>query len=176
MVIRGKEICGALIIWSLSLFAGCDPNSPIITPYVKDNIPPLNQKSVRPWVNITQVWADNNIVEAGKRGIRLHVRADFERLENLESLVALYFFDEWGAPLQDINGIYRSSDGQVSYALVVKVTQSTRTTLDAILFMPYEELHVQPGARVLCKVRIYDRGWRVAGTQTGYYSFAVPRL
>jgi hypothetical protein len=170
-----REICGALIICSLCLFAGCGLNAPPINdPFIRNNIPPLNQLAYRPYVNITQVWSDNNVMEGNRKGIRLRVRAIFARLDNLESLVAVYFFDEWGWPLQDLNGLYRASDGQVSFALVVKISQPGLTTLDASLFMPYDELHVQPGARVLCRVRIYDRGWRIAGDQTGFYSFTVP--
>jgi hypothetical protein len=149
----------------------------VIDPSIKVNVPPFYERVFNPTVSLTVLGADNNLDLFGVRGIRIHTRINFIRRENLDSLISVYFFDEWGRPLIDINGFYRDVYGQV--ALAQRVGQPlvpVRGPLTVSLFMPYSELHVQPGTRVLCRFKVNDAGVRITSARTNFYSFTVPRL
>lgn len=104
---------------------------------------------VKPLVKIQRVWAEHNIGRGDKKGMRIHTAFSVTDVLRRTGIVAARFYFASGVPLMDLNGSYRTRQGNV--CVVGPFTPSSITTSyeDFVLFMPYLELHRETGEHSL---------------------------
>ncbi len=95
-----------------------------------------------PTGEIHKVWVDHNVYEDGVKGMRVHVKFSVYGMKGKSGQCALYFYDNQGESLRDINQRYRTSNGNV--ATHDDFTPGYENTIynDFDVFMPYSELHI----------------------------------
>lgn len=95
-----------------------------------------------PTGEIHKVWVDHNVYEDGVKGMRVHVKFSVYGMKGKSGQCALYFYDNQGESLRDINQRYRTSNGNV--ATHDDFTPGYENTIynDFDVFMPNSELHI----------------------------------
>lgn len=102
------------------------------------------------------IWVDHNFYDSGRKGMRIHVKFDVANLRGVECGVAAYFYFNSGQRLNDYNGSYCTSDGQVSVGTKFTPLYENTTFSDVTMFTPYDELHMSSGIHELkFKVDLY---------------------
>jgi len=107
----------------------------------------------KPNLTVLNMTAQHNVDVAGQPGMAIRVQLNARDLQGRHLYVAAYFFFGSGSPLKDLDGSYRSQNGQVSTGIpFVPPEQQTRTTLT--LEVPYAELHVAPNVHSNLEYRV----------------------
>lgn len=88
---------------------------------------------------------DYNVIENGRKGMRIHVDFSTLNLKGVNSYLAIYFEKKDGSPILTNNRDYRSTTGQLM--VYQKLTPAYDNTVykDITLFMPYDELSLSRG-------------------------------
>ncbi len=92
-----------------------------------------------------KVWADFNVKEGGKTGMRVHAQFTVYNLKGTELYLALYFQEEDGTPLTTTNKKYASSNGDVAVFEAIKPGFDEAYYEDVDLFIPYDEFRLSKG-------------------------------
>ena len=98
---------------------------------------------------INRLWAEYDVFEGGQKGMRVHCNFDVNNWLDKPCEISAYFSFTNGTPLKDFNGAYCSVDGQVSTGIDVVPGYESANFGDLALFMPYDELHMDPGVAEL---------------------------
>jgi hypothetical protein len=128
-----------------------------------------------PRVTFDTMWIDHDIYENGIKGMRIHVKFTAYDMLNVDALLAIYFEydDEIGGFLKDKNQKYVSTAGDVAVYKSIKPAYNPAVYNDLQLFMPYNELDLDPGEYDLAmNVKlIYPQGGSIAYLTTYYFYY-----
>jgi hypothetical protein len=125
---------------------------------------------------IEKVWVDAFTFEAGVRGVKVHAKFSVEGMQYKQGSCSVWFFDATGMPLKDLNGLYRTSNGQVSVYGNFTAPHANSLFTDLSLFIPADEFHINTnGAHVIkYQVAIFDNFNRqIATSQYAYFTLNI---
>ena len=127
---------------------------------------------------IHKVWLEHNVYESNQKGMRVHTSFDVNNHKDRPLIISAYFYDANGRRLEDSDGKYNSTGGQVSVGSNIVYPNYNRSTWnDFSIFMPYDQLEVRtPGRNNLnVKVDAWDMSTRTPSkiTETGFTRFWV---
>ncbi|MBK7706189.1 MAG: hypothetical protein IPN69_20965 [Acidobacteria bacterium] len=103
----------------------------------------------RPRAIFKNLWIDYDVTEGGQIGMRIHVKFTTLSMRSLDSYLAIYFTNSAGAPLKDRNDKFNSSSGDVAVYREMKPGYDSTDYDDLTVFMPYDELDLNPGKYTL---------------------------
>ena len=123
-------------------------------------VPPTKTPTVAPAIHsatIEAVTVEHNIVQGGVKGMVIHVKFTTQNTKGVQSRAIAYFYFSDGRELEDFDGEYRTTDGQVSVGRDYTPAYDNARYDDYQLFMPYDQLEMEPGAYSLkFNVALYD--------------------
>src|SRR6476660_157879 len=94
---------------------------------------------------VEKVWVDYDVMENGKRGMRIHVDFTVRGLKGVESYLAIYFEHQDGTKLTNSNTSYSSKNGQLAVYKSLKPGYEPTVYEDAQLFLPYDQIKLGNG-------------------------------
>lgn len=94
---------------------------------------------------INQVWAEHNVTQDGRIGMRIHTSFDVSNMDKVQGLAVAYFYLKDGTPLKDFNGLFTSVTGQATSSIAFTPAYPSTNYSDLNFFMPYDELHMNAG-------------------------------
>jgi hypothetical protein len=94
---------------------------------------------------VTRVWADYNVTEEGKKGMRLHVNFEVTGLKGIDSMVSARVQKSNGDFLKNDSADYSNDEGLLQIKFAMKPGFDTAVFKDADLFLPYNEINVSKG-------------------------------
>jgi hypothetical protein len=103
------------------------------------------KKLFKPTVTFKAIWIDYDVIEKKQNGMRIHLKFTVTGMRNVDSYLAIYFIDEDGNKLQDSNGKFNSTAGDVAVYFAMKPAYATTDYNDLSVFMPYSELDLEDG-------------------------------
>ena len=93
-----------------------------------------------------KIWMEQNVEEKGKKGLRIHAAFNVSNLLGETCRAVAWFYDkDSGEPLEDFNGMYSTSTGDVSVGMDFEPKFLSADFTDLPLFIPYEEFHLEEG-------------------------------
>ena len=124
------------------------------------------------------MWVDYNITEEGRKGMRIHLKFSVYDMKDRDAYVAIYFEydDEDGGYLKDKNKSFYSSAGEVAVYKSIKPGYNPADYNDLQIFMPYEELDLDPGTYDLSMdvKLIYSTGGVISRLTSYYFEYKEP--
>lgn len=99
----------------------------------------------RPFAVIKGVSFSVDCDRAGKHGLSIFVDLSLCNVAGVDCAVGVYFSYATGQPIQDLNGVYRTYDNQVSTHVTLRPPTNEEIFRNVELWVPYEEIHVGPG-------------------------------
>jgi hypothetical protein len=127
------------------LFAGfllASPPTPTTAPTV--STPAVSAPAVY-WGRIDRTWANFDVWRGGYKGVLVHVTFRTNGLFNTPCKAIAYFAYSGGTLVEDFNGVYTSSNGQVTSSADFTPSYENSTYSDLQIFLPYDELHLGAG-------------------------------
>ena len=107
------------------------------------------------------------------QGIEVHVAFNVNNLLDKKCQAAVYFEFSNGQVLNDLNGQYRASNGQVAAYENFRPPYTGTTYNDFTLYIPYYELHLAPGQHDLRYiVQIFGPDGKLV-CSSGYFNFSL---
>lgn len=88
------------------------PPQPVIKPIETKpiiSIPVPTPDISIPLALILNVWADHNVFEGGRKGMRIHVDFSTSNMTNIKGKYVVYFYMQNGIELRDFNGQYNTT-------------------------------------------------------------------
>lgn len=131
------------------------------------------QKMFAPRADFDSIWVDYDIKEEGVLGMRIHVKFTTHEMKDMDAYLAIYyeFNDEMAGILKDKNDKYNSTVGDVAVYKAIKPAYEPAVYEDLSVFMPYEELDLEPGVYDLTMdVRLIYKAGGILQDLT-YYDF-----
>lgn len=126
-----------------------------------------------------KLWVDHDVYENGIKGMRIHVKFTAYDMLNMEAMLAIYFEydDELGGPIEDKNQKYTSTEGDVAVYKSIKPAYNPAVYNDLQVFMPYDELDLDPGEYDLLMIAklIYPKGGLISYLTTHYFIYNKPQ-
>lgn len=102
-------------------------------------------KMFRPSATFKAIWIDYDVTEGKRDGMRIHLKFTTYAMKGVDGYLAIYFLDEDGNKLQDTNGRFNSSAGDVAVYYPIRPNFPTTDYNDLSVFMPYSELDLDDG-------------------------------
>lgn len=131
----------------------------------------ISQSAQQPTASIEKVSVDHNVYEDGKKGMRIHVKFNVNYMLQKKGKVIAYFYDG-NLALKDNNNEYGTIDGYVCCSKVFSPSYENSIYNDFVLFMPYNELHVNQSKYDLkFIVQIYDENSMKFIAKSDYTNF-----
>ena len=125
-----------------------------------------------PWGQVNNVWVDYDVWDGGLFGMLIHVNFDVQNGLNVPSRAVAYFSYAGGEPLMDFDGTYTADDGQASSGTDFTPIYASANFSDLRIFMPYDELHMEPGTADLeFFIEMYSHVDGTLIAESGPYSF-----
>lgn len=151
------------------------PKKTVSTPRVEESeTPEKNNSDAR--ATLSKIWADYNVREDGRLGMKVHTRFTVYNLKGTELYLALYFQKDDGTPLETSNTKFSSESGQTAVFESLKPGFDEAYYEDIDLFMPYDEFNLTKGKYKL-KIDadvIYKGGGRL--DHLDYYEFEYEKF
>jgi hypothetical protein len=104
-----------------------------------------------------KIWVDFDIVEAGIRGMRIHLNFQVDNIKDSKCQATAFFYSDDGNHLKDSNKNYCSTSGQVCTSDDFTPGYKNAIYEDLSLFMPYNELHLEGEHGLTFRIRLFDR-------------------
>lgn len=133
-----KLIFGFAALWLFVLFSAAE------VAYAQPAV-----KSVAPSATFQKVWIDYDVTEEGRRGMRIHAAFKAHAMKDVPAYLQIRFQDSAGAWLKDKNGSFDDVEGSVAAFRSLKPGFDPAVYEDLSVFMPYDELDLQPGTYLL---------------------------
>lgn len=95
------------------------------------------------------VWVTHNMFQNGQLGMNIHAKFGVSNMKGISGACGAFFYYGNGQKLMDFNQNYRASDGQVMVTAPITPIYDQALFEDFVIFMPYNELHMQPGTHSL---------------------------
>lgn len=113
----------------------------------------------QPRANIKKIRVDFDVVEAGMRGMRIHLDFQADNLKNTKCQATVFFYsdDDGGTHLKDSNNKYCSTSGQVCVNSDFTPGYKNSVYQDFALFIPYSELHLEGEHGLTFRVRLFNQ-------------------
>lgn len=102
-------------------------------------------RNTAPSATLQRIWADFDVMQEGKKGIRIHTAFKVFSMKGTSGYLQLKFQKRDGTALMDINGAYDHEDGSVAAFRSIKPGFDTTVYEDLDVFMPYDELDLSAG-------------------------------
>ena len=102
-----------------------------------------SNNEIKAWFD--KIWVEHNVYENGKKGMRIHSHFFVNNAKSLQMSINYYFYYNDNRILRDTNNRYHSVDGQVVCFSGITPGYDQTEYKDFILFMPYDELHLNRG-------------------------------
>lgn len=99
--------------------------------------------------NFNNVWVTHNMFQNGQLGMNIHANFGVSNMKGRNGTCSAFFYYANGAKLMDFNQFYRAMDGQVMALTAITPIYDHALFEDLVIFMPYSELHMQPGSHNL---------------------------
>jgi len=124
---------------------------------VRSNSRSFNYTHPSAWATLDDVRTEFDVVQNGKKGMRIRSRVGINGLKGKQAEVTAYFQFSSGTKLKDFDQRYHTSDGYVCVADRVSPSYDASEWKDFVLFIPYDQLHLAKGEHS-CKydIRIWD--------------------
>ena len=104
--------------------------------------------------------------------MNIHVEFDIEGYKGYECSATAWFYDAYGNPLRDFNGLYKTWQGQVCSYTTFSPRYYSSNFSDLVIFIPYTELHMAPGSHNLqFFVGIFGGGTQLASSSMKTFTF-----
>jgi len=100
-------------------------------------------------VDFKKVWADQNVLQEERAGIRVHLRFIIKNSDRLPCTVKIVFRYQNGLQLRDFNGQFVDETGNVATIAEFSPDYPNTEFEDYALFTPYDELHLGWGEHFL---------------------------
>ncbi len=113
---------------------------------------PITNNSVAS-ATIEKVWVDHNIFNGTLKGMNIHIKFKADNMKDKVGRVVAYFKYANGTALKDNNNSYNTKGGNVACFNDFTPIYSSSIFTDYVLFMPYDELHLESG-KTSCKFKI----------------------
>lgn len=125
---------------------------------------------------INRIWVDHNIFNGGQKGMMIHIDFEVNGLKNHTINPVAYFYYSNGNRLNDYDGYYRTTDGQVSIGDTSNADYEGTQWKDFKLFMPYNQLHMGTGSYDLkFQIEIHDKTSGKSLLHSDYQGFTFSR-
>ena len=135
-------------------------------------------KTSSPYATFDKLWVDYNVYEDGVKGMKIHVKFTAYEMQSVDAYLAIYFEndDEIGGYLKDKNSKFNSSAGEVAVYSSIKPQYNPAVYSDLTVFMPYDELDLDPGEYDLAMdvKLIYKAGGVISKLTTYYFDYTEP--
>lgn len=116
---------------------------------------------IAPYAEILDVAVEYNEFEDDRKGMRIYVEFKIRNFGECDGRCTADFYNEDGTPLRDFNGKYRTTTGNVSVErdfspdwLDIFFSDDGFSSVNANLFMPYDELHINRDGKRNLKFRV----------------------
>lgn len=144
----------------------------IMAAHAEKNPSPI-KKTADPYATFDSIWVDYDIKEDDVLGMRIHLKFTAYGMKNMDGYLAIYYTynDDISGVLKDKNQKFVSSVGDVAVYRSIKPAYDPAIYDDLSVFMPYNELDLEPGIYDLTMdvKLIYKAGGEIA--QLTYYDF-----
>ena len=149
-------------ILAAPLVAGIVAAAPSTSPAALEPAsPPVVAEPAAYWGRIDRTWADYDVWRDGYKGVLIHVNFRTNGLFNTPCKAIAYFAFSGGTLVEDFNGLYTSTNGQVTSSTNFTPTYENSTYTDLQIFLPYDELHLGVGSFTLqFHVQLYSTSHR----------------
>ncbi len=125
---------------------------------------------------INRIWVDHNTFNGGQKGMMIHIDFEVNGLKNHTINPVAYFYYSNGNRLNDYDGYYRTTDGQVSIGDTSNADYEGTQWKDFKLFMPYNQLHMGTGNYDLkFQIEIHDKTSGKSLLRSDYQGFTFSR-
>jgi len=110
-------------------------------------VPKINLNTADPSARFDSIWVDYDVSEGGVRGMKIHLSFSAYNMKGIDAYLAIYFEynDDIAGFLKDKNKKFQSSEGDVAVYKSIKPAYDPAIYKDLQLFMPYNELDLEPG-------------------------------
>lgn len=105
-------------------------------------------KNNKPAAVFRDAWFEDDVVENGETGVRVHVKFSIYLAKNLPAELVVRFFNGDDA-LMDSDGKYKNASGEVSVKRDLKPGYDLTDYNDVALFIPYGQLDLDDGTYTL---------------------------
>ena len=140
-----KTIVPSTLLFAFPLLVSASVN-PKITCSGTTGMNTMNQKLLSsPHATFAKQWVDYDVYQDGLKGMRIHVKFTAYDMKEMDSYVAIYFQDDMGNKLKDKNQKFFSTTGEVAVYKSLNPCCEVTDYDDLQLFMPYDELDLDPG-------------------------------
>ena len=116
-----------------------------------DNYGNRTEKSVgRAFGDIQKVWVDHNVYgnKGRERGIKIHTKFRIANNKGWPTQIGAYFNHRNGSKLEDDDGLYNTTDGQVCVGSKKLIPSYVDTTYhDVTMFMPSDQFDINKKGR-----------------------------
>ncbi len=135
-------------------------------------------KKAEPRATFDKLWIDYDVYDNGVKGMKIHAKFTAYGMKDMDAYLAIYFEfdDEVGGYLKDKNSKFNSSAGEVAVYRSIKPQYDPATFNDLDVFMPYDELDLDPGEHDLSMdvKLIYKAGGMISKLTTYYFEYTKP--
>lgn len=132
----------------------------------------LEQKQARG--EIEQVWFEHNQYRDYRKGMVIHVKFSLYNTQSMYCELDAYFYSSDNKPLKDFDGDFKTVTGEVSVGERFITESEVAKYSDFQLFMPYDELHLNPGTHQLkFNVQVSKRLENSIFDTSEYYNFTI---
>jgi len=129
---------------------------------VRSNSRSFNYTHPGAWATLDDVRTEFDVVQSGKKGMRIHAYVKTNGMKGKQTEVTAYFQFSSGTKLKDFDQKYRTSDGYVCVTDRVTPSYDASEWKDFVLFIPYDQLHLAKGEHS-CRYDI--RVWDLSGAR-----------
>jgi hypothetical protein len=148
------ELTTVLRLWNVTDDTLLADSAPLPFTY---SLPPAGDDAHAPTALVNVRTIDYNGRQDGVPGMYIHLHVHLLNLKGRNCQAVVYFEYAEGGNLQDFDGVYQDSAGQVVVATTITPADDNHVDSDLTLFMPYAQLHMLPGTYDLrLAVRLYD--------------------
>lgn len=119
--------------------APVDPPSPVVPPSAE-----VSTASYY-WARIDNIWSEYDIWQNSQMGMVIHVKFRIGGLRGVPCNAVAYFAFSDGQQLDDYDGLYTTTDGQVSAARNFTPSYDEANFENLQIFIPYNQLHMSVG-------------------------------
>ena len=113
--------------------------------YTKPGSPADVESGAQADAVLDKLWVDYDVVENGRKGMRIHVNFTAFNLKDVDSYLAIYFEKKNGEKIEGVSSTYRSKNGQLAVYKSIKPAYAEAVYNDMQLFMPYDQIKLGSG-------------------------------
>jgi hypothetical protein len=110
--------------------------------YTKPGAP---KSSSKPDAIFEDMWVDYDVIQNGRKGMKIHVKFKTTNMKDVDGYVAVYFENKNGDKIKGISTEFRSTSGQLAVYKSIRPSYSDAVYEDEQLFIPYNEFDLGKG-------------------------------